>query len=119
MNASFVNLGSEKDGFIHYLDLGPQIKSLKKFTTRSVNEKLNTASLKTLREKTIEKEGKINDAVKPGDYILCQVSKEAISTKGPRITTEISLAGRYMVLLHFLKKYLYLKKYRVKLKKID
>ena len=105
LNASFVNLGSEKDGFLHYLDLGPQIKSLKKFTTKSVNEKLNTASLKNFkREKIIEKEGKINDAVKPGDYILCQVSKEAISTKGPRITTEISLAGRYMVLLPFSEK---------------
>ena len=102
LNASFVNLGSEKDGFLHYLDLGPQIKSLKKFTTKSVNEKLNTASLKNFKkEKSIEKEGKINDAVKAGDHIICQVSKEAISTKGPRITTEISLAGRYMVLLPF------------------
>ncbi len=102
LNASFVNMGSEKDGFLHYLDLGPKFKSFKKFTEKSVNEKLNTASLKNFKqEKIINKEGNVNDVLKGGDLILTQISKEAISTKGPRITTEISLAGRYMVLIPF------------------
>ncbi len=102
LNASFVNIGYEKDGFLHYLDLGPQFNSLKNFTRKAIDKKLNTASLKNFKkEKNLEKDGKINDALKGGDLILTQISKESISTKGPRLTTEISLAGRYMVLLPF------------------
>ena len=102
LNASFVNIGYEKDGFLHYLDLGPQFNSFKNFTRKAIDKKLNTASLKNFKkESNLEKEGKINDALKGGDLILTQISKEPISTKGPRLTTEISLAGRYMVLMPF------------------
>jgi len=102
LNAAFVNTGYEKDGFLHYLDLGPQFNSFKQFTKKAIEKKLNTASLKNFKkEKNLEKEGKINDSLKGGDLILTQISKEPISTKGPRLTTEISLAGRYMVLLPF------------------
>ena len=102
LNASFINIGHEKDGFLHYLDLGPQFNSYQKFTKKAVTKKLNTASLKNFKkEKTLNKEGAINDAIKGGDLILAQISKEAISTKGPRLTTELSLAGRYMVLIPF------------------
>ena len=102
LNASFVNIGYEKDGFLHYLDLGPQFNSFKKFTRKAIDKKLNTASLKNFKkELNLEKEGKINDALKGSDLILTQISKEPISTKGPRLTTEISLAGRYMVLMPF------------------
>ena len=102
LNASFVNIGYEKDGFLHYLDLGPQFKSFKNFTRKAIDKKLNTASLKNFKKETnLEKDGKINDALKSGDLILTQISKEPISTKGPRLTTEISLAGRYMVLMPF------------------
>ena len=102
LNASFVNIGYEKDGFLHYLDLGPQFNTFKKFTRKAIDKKLNTASLKNFKqESSLEKEGKINDALKGGDLILTQISKEPISTKGPRLTTEISLAGRYMVLMPF------------------
>jgi ribonuclease G len=102
LNASFVNVGYEKDGFLHYLDLGPQFKSFKKFTRKAIDKKLNTASLKNFKkEVNLEKEGKINDTLKGGDLILTQISKEPISTKGPRLTTEVSLAGRYMILMPF------------------
>jgi ribonuclease G len=102
LNASFVNIGYEKDGFLHYLDLGPQFKSFKKFARKSIDKKLNTASLKNFKKETlIDKNGKINDVLKGGDLILTQISKEPISTKGPRLTTEISIAGRYMVLIPF------------------
>ena len=102
LNAAFVNVGYEKDGFLHYLDLGPQFNSYKKFTKQSLNNKLNTASLKNFKkEATINKDGTINDAIKTGDLILTQISKEPISTKGPRLTTEISIAGRYMILIPF------------------
>ena len=102
LNASFINIGYEKDGFLHYLDLGPQFNSFKNFTRKAIDKKLNTASLKNFKkEKTLEKDGKINSALKGGDLLLTQISKEPISTKGPRLTTEISIAGRYMVLLPF------------------
>ena len=102
LNASFINVGDEKDGFLHYLDMGPQFNSFKKFTRRAIDQKLNTASLKNFKKETaLDREGKINKVLKGGDIILTQISKEAISTKGPRLTTEISLAGRYMVLIPF------------------
>ena len=102
LNASFVSVGYEKDGFLHYLDLGPQFNSLKKFTQQAIQTKLNTASLKNFKkEASLKKEGEINDALKGGDLILAQISKEPISTKGPRLTTEISIAGRYMILIPF------------------
>lgn len=102
LNASFVNVGHEKDGFLHYLDLGSQVNSFKKFTDKTRNKKLNTASLKNFRrEKDTLKEGKIQDILKSGDHILAQVSKEPISSKGPRLSTELSFAGRFMVLIPF------------------
>ena len=102
LNASFVSVGYEKDGFLHYLDLGPQFNSYKKFTKQAINKKLNTASLKNFRkEANISKDGLINDTLKGGELILTQISKEPISTKGPRLTTEISIAGRYMILIPF------------------
>ncbi len=102
LNASFVDVGYEKDGFLHYLDLGPKILSFKKFVDKRIDNKLNTASLKNFKkENDIEKEGQINSVLKSGEKLLVQISKEPISTKGPRLTTEISLAGRYMVLLPF------------------
>ena len=102
LNAAFVDVGHDKDGFLHYLDLGPKLKSYKKFTDKAIAKKSNTASLKNFKkEKEIAKTGQINDVLKSGDRILVQVSKEAISSKGPRLTTEISIAGRNMVLLPF------------------
>lgn len=102
LNAAFVNVGYEKDGFLHYLDLGPNVNSYKKFTQKTIAKKINTASLKNFRkEKEIDKTGQITDVLKSGDRILVQVSKEPISTKGPRLTAEISIAGRNMVLLPF------------------
>ena len=102
LNAAFVNVGYEKDGFLHYLDLGPNVNSYKKFTQKTIAKKNNTASLKNFRkEKEIDKTGQITDVLKSGDRILVQVSKEPISTKGPRLTAEISIAGRNMVLLPF------------------
>ena len=102
LNAAFVNVGYERDGFLHYLDLGMQVNTLKKYTEKTIGEKLNTASLKNFKnEKGIDKDGKIADTLKSGDHLLLQISKEPISTKGPRLTAELSLAGRYMVLTPF------------------
>jgi len=102
LNAAFVGVGHEKDGFLHYLDLGSQVNSFKKFTDKTREKKLNTASLKNFRkEKDTLKEGKIQDVVKSGEHLMLQVSKEPISSKGPRLSTELSFAGRYMVMIPF------------------
>jgi ribonuclease G len=102
LNAAFVNVGSDKDAFLHYHDLGPQLSSLKKFTQQVSTGKRKDFTLKNFRfEKDIDKNGKIDDAIKAGQNMLVQVVKEPISTKGPRISSELSIAGRYMVLVPF------------------
>jgi ribonuclease G len=94
LNAAFVDVGYEKDAFLHYLDLGPQANSLMKYVDAVRSGKQNVSNLMYFKnEGDINKDGKINEAVKPGQYVLVQVAKEPISSKGPRITTEISIAG--------------------------
>ena len=102
LNAAFVDVGYEKDAFLHYFDLGPQFSSLKKFVQNTRTGKEKTSNLLYFKtEKEISKEGSIDEMVKSGDQIAVQVAKEPISTKGPRIGTEISLPGRYLVLVPF------------------
>lgn len=87
---------------MHYHDLGPQLPTLLKFVKRVSTGKLKDFSLKNFpAEKDIDKNGKIADAVKSNQSILVQVVKEPISTKGPRISSELSIAGRYVVLVPF------------------
>lgn len=105
LNAAFVDVGYEKDAFLHYLDLGPQALSVSKYTKLVQTGKLRSSNLVDYKiEKEIEKDGKIGNAVNANQQILVQIAKEPISTKGPRITTEISLAGRYLVLIPFTNK---------------
>ncbi|MCW3075464.1 MAG: ribonuclease [Bacteroidetes bacterium] len=102
LNAAFIDVGYEKDAFLHYLDLGPQAESLIKYVENSQNGKQNVSNLMYFKnEPDIKKDGKINEVIKSGQSMLVQVAKEPISAKGPRITTEISLAGRYLVLMPF------------------
>ena len=100
LNAAFVNIGSDKDAFLHYMDLS--------VTTRTMNEYVKTVigggrrSLSSIAQQPpVAKGGKITDVISPGQTLLVQIAKECISTKGPRITTEISFAGRYAVLVPF------------------
>ena len=102
LNAAFVNVGHEKDAFLHYLDLGPQIKTFLKYTKLGLLNKAHLTSHEKIRaEKDIEKTGKITQVLTSGQQILVQIAKEPISTKGPRISTEISFPGRFLVLLPF------------------
>ena len=102
LNAAFVDVGYEKDGFLHYLDLGPQAVSMLKYVQACRTGKQTVSNLMYFKnEKDISKSGKINEILKSGQDILIQVAKEPISAKGPRITSEISLAGRYLVLMPF------------------
>ena len=102
LNAAFVDVGHEKDAFLHYLDLGPQVNSLLKLIKLTTTGKRPDPMLSNLTlEADIDKGGKINSILSVNQWALVQVAKEPISTKGPRITSDISLAGRYVVLVPF------------------
>ncbi len=102
LNAAFVNVGYPKDGFLHYHDLGPQVLSLNKFIKKVSTGKFKEFALKNFRfEEDINKDGGINDVLKSGQNLLVQIVKEPISTKGPRISSELSIAGRFLVLVPF------------------
>ena len=102
LNAAFVNVGYEKDAFLHYHDLGPKLPTLLSFLKQVSTGKLKDYSLNNFRfEKDIDKNGKIADVLKSNQNLLVQIVKEPISTKGPRISSELSIAGRYIVLVPF------------------
>ncbi len=102
LNASFVDVGYDKDAFLHYLDLGPQFNSLNKFSRDTLRNKQNVADLQYFKqENDIPKDGKINNVISSSAPILVQVAKEPISSKGPRLCAEITLAGRFLVLVPF------------------
>ncbi len=103
LNAAFVDVGFEKDAFLHYTDLSPYAKSLLKFTQAAMNDKapggLNFSEFQI--EPEIVKTGKINEVLSGKPNILVQILKEPIAAKGPRLSCEISLAGRFVVLTPF------------------
>ena len=102
LNAAFVDIGSRKDAFLHYTDLGPQIKSLIKYTHQVIYKGHNTHLLDNFElEPDNSKTGKIDQVFPKQTNVLVQVLKEPISTKGPRLSCEITLPGRYLVLTPF------------------
>ena len=102
LNAAFVDVGYEKDAFLHYLDLGNNFNTPTNFTTQVLSDRKKApAMLKAKQFPEIEKNGSIINILKPGQEILVQITKEPISTKGPRLTAEISIAGRFLVLIPF------------------
>lgn len=105
LNAAFVDIGDEKEAFIHYLDLGLYFKAFDEFV-RKTNP--NTEAKRLFSNiklgPILEKEGRIENVLKVGDMLIVQIVKEPISTKGSRLTAEISLAGRNIVLLPFAEK---------------
>ena len=102
LNAAFVEVGYEKDAFLHYLDLGPNFRTLNKFVVGALKNPNTKKDLDHIEfESELDKEGKIDDVLTAGHQLLVQVAKEPISSKGPRLTSEITLAGRYLVLVPF------------------
>ncbi len=105
LNAAFVDVGHERDAFLHYFDLGPQYRNSFKFTKAAVQGNITTSLLDEWKlDPDIDKEGKLGDVVSASQSVLVQIAKEPISTKGPRLTAEITIAGRYMVLVPFINK---------------
>jgi len=105
LNAAFVDIGDKKEAFIHYLDLGLYFTAFDRFVKES-NQNTNLPDLYSRIElgEPLPKEGRIESILKPGQMIVAQIVKEPISTKGSRLTAEISLAGRNIVLLPFAEK---------------
>lgn len=102
LNAAFVNVGYEKDAFLHYLDLGPHFTSYSNFLKQLLDDKKHIPQLSKLKLlPDIDKHGTITDQLETGRELLVQIVKEPISSKGPRLTTEITFPGRYMVLIPF------------------
>jgi ribonuclease G len=101
LNAAFVDIGHEKDAFIHYSDLSPYIQTIRKYSSEAFRGEQSHLLSTFEFEPTIKKDGLMSDVLEKGDILIFQISKEAISTKGPRLTCELSIPGRYTVLVPF------------------
>lgn len=102
LNACFVNVGYERDAFLHYLDLGTHFNTQQKYLKRQLNDRKNLLPLsKVPEQEELGKDGSIQQALQLGQEVLVQIVKEPISTKGPRLTCELSFPGRYLVLMPF------------------
>ena len=102
LNAAFLDVGYEKDAFLHYLDLGPQFSSYTSFLQEAMADKKKIPNISKFKlEPDIPKQGTIQNVLQPGQQLLVQIAKEPISSKGPRLTTELSFTGRFMVLMPF------------------
>lgn len=102
LNACFVDVGYERDAFLHYLDLGPQFNSYQKYLKQVLSNKQKLAPFsKATNLPDLDKDGSVQTTLQPGQEVLVQIVKEPISTKGPRLTSELSFAGRYLVLMPF------------------
>ncbi|MFY8129252.1 MAG: Rne/Rng family ribonuclease [Chitinophagaceae bacterium] len=101
LNAAFVEVGYEKDAFLHYTDLSPYANSILKFTQQAILPNGNFDFANFTPEPEILKTGKINEVLSGKPHILVQILKEPIAAKGPRLSCEISLPGRFIVLTPF------------------
>ena len=102
LNSCFVNVGYEKDAFLHYQDLGPQFNSYAKYLKRLLSDRKNLPPQdNALNQPECPKDGAIQHYLQQGQEVLVQIIKEPISTKGPRLTCELSFPGRFLVLLPF------------------
>jgi ribonuclease G len=102
LNAAFVDIGHKKDAFLHYTDLGPQLRSLLKYTNSSMTGGMQTHLLDNFKnEPDIIKTGKVDQVLPKGTSVLVQILKEPISTKGPRLSCEVTMPGRYLILTPF------------------
>ena len=105
LNAAFVDIGDEKEAFVHYLDLGLYFNAFDEFVRKINPNTDHKAVYSNIRiGPVLQKEGRIENVLKPGQMMVVQIVKEPISTKGSRLTAEISLAGRNIVLLPFAEK---------------
>ena len=88
IQAAFIDFGVEKNGFLHISDVHPKYLSGK-----------GTDSEKIGRRKALSQRPPIQKCLKKGQEIVVQVIKEGVNTKGPTLTTYLSLPGKYVVMM--------------------
>ena len=102
LNACFVDVGHEREAFLHYQDLGTHFLSMEKYVKQVISDRRKLAPMaKAAGQSKLEKTGSIQDVLELGQEVMVQITKEPINTKGPRLTGELSFAGRYIVLIPF------------------
>lgn len=102
LNAAFVSVGHEKDAFLHYQDLGPNFRTQNNYYLSALQRQGKPVPIQKFKfEPEIKKDGLISDVLTQGQTVIVQITKEPISTKGPRLSSEISLAGRNLILIPF------------------
>ncbi|MBP3715405.1 MAG: Rne/Rng family ribonuclease [Phocaeicola sp.] len=102
LNACFVDVGFGKDAFLHYLDLGLQFRSYEKYLKQVTSDRKKLYPIsKASMMPDLDKEGTVSNTLKQGQEVIVQIVKEPISTKGPRLTCDLSFAGRFLVLIPF------------------
>ena len=102
LNACFVDVGFERDAFLHYLDLGSQFNSYQKYLKQVISDRRKLYPIsKATHQPDLKKDGSVQNTLTVGEEVLVQIVKEPISTKGPRLTCELSFAGRYLILIPF------------------
>jgi ribonuclease G len=120
LNAAFVNIGYEKDAFLHYQDLGPQYLTYKKFLYDTTSKKQQTSSLKNFQiQPEIDKNGTVDKVMAAGDEVLLQITKEPISTKGPEFLPRFLLLVDFWYSFLLIIRFLFLKKLKAPKKKPD
>lgn len=102
LNAAFVDVGYDKDAFLHYLDLGSQFSTYYQFVKQALDDKKHLPSVSKMKLlPDINKNGSVADVLEKDMQLMVQIAKEPISSKGPRLTTEITFTGRFLVLIPF------------------
>ncbi len=106
LNACFVDVGHEREAFLHYQDLGSHFLSLEKYVKQVASDRKKLAPMNKVvqQQQELDKTGSIQNVLEVGQEVMVQITKEPINTKGPRLTGEISFAGRFLVLIPFAEK---------------
>ncbi|MBP6173949.1 MAG: ribonuclease E/G, partial [Saprospiraceae bacterium] len=102
LNAAFIDIGHSKEAFLHYTDMGPVLNSVKKYTHDVINGIQTNPMLDQFEiQPDINKNGKVSQVLDKKTFLLVQILKEPISTKGHRLSCEITIPGRFVVLTPF------------------
>ena len=100
LNAAFVDIGHKRDAFLHYTDMGPKLRNVLKYTEGVLSGGINTSSLEHFKiEADINKNGKVDQVLPRKQHVLVQILKEPIGTKGPRLSCELTIPGRFLVMM--------------------
>jgi len=110
LQAAFVNIGLKKNAFLHYWDMTPDAEAFLDEIDDEDDDEKNDRQAKGQKNGKVKggrqkRRGnrltneQIHEMFKPGTPITVQVTKDPISTKGPRITANLSIPGRYLVMM--------------------